>query len=177
MSEMGAHCCRSGGADRRILARCCNDQRQLLEQIRGTRYRSVMGDHRIRSWQDLARAFFVPVLAYLLAAHAVLYPIGRAHAIERAGLDQTLAVLCLTGNLNPSHSDENIPEPHRHDLGCCTLASRLAFEPALAVIAVLEPLVVPVLVERVHSFTITQSRTPPAIIATPIQSRGPPSHT
>jgi hypothetical protein len=136
-----------------------------------------MGQHHRKSSWALTRTFFVPVFAYLLAAHAVLYPIGRAHAIERAGLDQTLAVLCLTGNLSPSHSDENIPEPHRHDLGCCTLASRLTLEPPLAVIAVLEPFIVPVLVERIQVYEIAQSRAPPPIVATPIQSRGPPSHS
>ena len=136
-----------------------------------------MGQHCGKSRWGLARAFFVPVFAYLLAAHAVLYPIGRAHAIERAGLDQTLAILCLTGNLSPSHTDENIPEPHRHDLGCCTLASRLGLEPPLAVIAVLEPFVVPVLVEHIQVFDIARSRAPPSIVATPIQSRGPPSNS
>lgn len=135
-----------------------------------------MGDQRVRSWRVLARAFFVPLFAYLLAAHAVLYPIGRAHAIEAAGLDRTLAVLCLTGNIDLSHTDENIPEQHRHDMGCCTLASRLILDPPLAIPVRLEPVIAPVLVEQHHVFAFPQSAAPPAIIATPLQSRGPPSH-
>lgn len=123
----------------------------------------------------LARTFFVPLLAYALAVLSVLMPISRANAIEAAGLDRTLAVLCLAGALDPSHSRENVPQEAHHDLACCTPTARLMLDHPVLLPDVLAPVLVPVRIEMRLEIPVPHGRAPPAITATPIQAQAPPA--
>ena len=115
----------------------------------------------------LMRTVLVPFLAYCLVAMSVLMPLARAKAIEAAGLDRTLTVLCLAGAINPGHSQENIPAEAHHQLDCCTLAARLVIDqPSLLVVAEI-PVPDPVLVESPLWEAEPQGRAPPAITSTP----------
>lgn len=122
----------------------------------------------------MARTFFVPLMAYLLAAHTVLIPVARAKTIEFAGLDRSLAVLCLTGNVDPSLQDENLPREHRHDFGCCLPGSRFVLDQPVAILSAIDPVIVPVRVEEPQVFVLPQGRAPPDITAPPTRSRAPP---
>lgn len=128
-----------------------------------------------RPFRLLMRTVLVPFLAYCLVALSVLLPVARAKAIEAAGLDRTLAVLCLAGAINPGHSQENVPAESHHQLDCCTLAARLILDqPVLLVVAEI-PAPEPVLVDLPVWEAQPQGRAPPAITAMPRQPQAPPA--
>jgi len=119
--------------------------------------------------------FFVPILAYLLVVQSVLLPVARAQAIELAGQDAALSIICST-TLPVSGEDGSDPgKKHVHDLGCCTLCARAALDvPAVVPVAVDFPRE-PARIGQTLAFVPCQSRAPPAITATPTQSRAPPA--
>jgi hypothetical protein len=83
-------------------------------------------------------------------------------------------VLCST--TLPLSGDGNEPEGKRiHDLGCSLVCGRFVLDAPSVVLTRLPAISEPDQAIYRVPFALPQSRAPPAITATPLQSRAPPS--
>jgi len=126
-------------------------------------------------WRLAVRTIFAPVFAYLLVIQSILLPVARAKTIELAGQDAALSIICSTSLAVPGEDGSDPTKKHVHDLGCCTLAARLMLDVPVALIVAVVPIEAPQSTTQGVEYILPQSRAPPAITATPSQSRAPPS--
>lgn len=133
-----------------------------------------MNERRQQLWQQAVRMIFAPVFAYLLVVQSVLLPVARAKAVELAGQDAALSIICSTTLPVPGEDGSDPTKKHVHDFGCCTLAARLMLDAPVAILSVVIPVARPEIAPYVADYTLPQGRAPPAITATPSQSRAPP---
>lgn len=116
----------------------------------------------------------MPVFAWLLVAQSLLLPLAKVRAAEATGAGYALAVLCSTTLPHSGEGDE--PEGKRiHDLGCCLVCSRFVLDAPIAVLTRFPAMPAPEQALHPAPHALPQSRAPPAITATPLQSRAPPS--
>jgi Protein of unknown function (DUF2946) len=125
-------------------------------------------------WSLAARTFFVPFLAYFLAAQTILMPLSRAKASEAAGLDAAVGILCLTPDQGAGQNEDGSSNKHPHDLGCCLPGSRFVLDTPIVVLTGVVLVVEPARVVEKAEYILPQGRAPPAMTATPSQSRAPP---
>jgi hypothetical protein len=125
-------------------------------------------------WRKAVRTFFVPLFAWVLVAQAIMLPLARAGAVERAGQDAALAIICAPTLPIPGETGEDSGHRQVHDLGCCTLNARHDPTPPLAVAAPPLPLSAPARVATRIAYALPQGRAPPAITAQPRSARAPP---
>lgn len=131
-------------------------------------------------WAVAARTFFVPLLAYFLAAQTVLMPLSRAKAYELAGLDPAYGVLCLTQETGSTHSptemegEKEDTSNHPHELGCCLPGGRYVLDAPVLHVSLFEPVLEDIRFGQPVLYILPQGRAPPAITATPAQARAPP---
>jgi|GEM_PF-3076570 len=99
-------------------------------------------------------------------------PLARAKAYEAAGFEAALGVLCVT----PAHEGEGEGDnPHPHDMGCCLPGARFSFDVPVAMLAHILAVPQRAITPRPAFYPFAQSRAPPAMTATPSQSRAPPT--
>ncbi len=147
------------------------------------------------------RLVLLPLFAWLLIAHSVLFPLARVRALElvRALEDEgwvrflagqalpgpppssqafalvSFAAPCLSGASGADSDAPAMPLRHAHDdMGCCAPGRAPGLEVPQAISAA-PPALIPLRSAPVRIlFQLPQGRAPPAITATPAQSRAPP---
>lgn len=130
------------------------------------------------SWRLAARTLFVPIFVWILVAQSLLLPLAKARAIEAAGTDAALAIICTSTWPQPSGDEGGTGGGERiHDLGCCLLCGRFVLDTPMLVSTRLPVVAAPARQPILIAFERLQSRAPPATTATPSQSRAPPSFT
>jgi len=121
------------------------------------------------------RTFFVPLLAYLLVAQSILLPVARAQAVEFAGIDAALGIICSTTLPVPNEDGSDAGKKHVHDFGCCVLCARLSLDTPAVLPTPIVFAAKPAFFVREMAYVLPQGRAPPAITATPSRSRAPPA--
>ncbi len=101
-------------------------------------------------------------------------PVAHAKAAEIAGLNAALSVLCLTGDQGSDKNDNGTDNSHPHNLGCCLPGGRFLLDAPALVASGIVVFLAPVLIQQNVKYILPEGRAPPAITATPSQSRAPP---
>ncbi len=121
----------------------------------------------------LARTVFAVALSYVLALSAILLPVSRAHALERAKADAILGLVCADDS-ETLNTGKTPVAAHGHSMDCCVAPRMIALD-APAFTAINMNFVAP---EQLSAapvrFTQAQAQAPPVFVSQDKRSRAPP---
>lgn len=131
--------------------------------------------NRSEEWRRTRRFVVGLFVAYALLIQALANPFLRATAAERAVLENSLAVICLSDGA-PGHEEPGQRNmPHGHGLDCCLPGLRfVALDAPVLVVSLLTFAPPAETASRVAEFAFPRTRAPPPALTTVLQPRAPP---